>query len=228
MIPTLKKAFVDSTPVFFAFIFLGIGYGMLMEQNGFGYLWTFFISLFTFAGSAQFAMISFLTESLNPIYVFMLVLVINARHIFYGISMAKKYETTGMKKYYLYFGLTDETFTVLNAHEDDIIHDKPKYYLLVTIFHHLYWVLGSLLGAILGRILPFEILGLEFILFALFLSVYVSQMKKAKDKYPGLFGICLSLIALLLFETQFVVASMIFIIIALVLYEKKYTKKVNV
>ncbi|MGD9909716.1 MAG: AzlC family ABC transporter permease [Candidatus Izemoplasmatales bacterium] len=222
-----RKAFIDSTPVLFAYLFLGIGYGMLMEQNGYSFVYSFFVSLFTFAGSAQFAMIPLMVEGMNSIYVFILIFVINARHIFYGISMNKKYMNTNMMKYYLYFGLTDETFTVINAHEEDPCEDPKKYYFYLTLLHQLYWVTGSVLGGILGSLLPFEIIGLDFILFALFLSVYTSQMKKAKDKLPGLFGLGITLLALILVRSQFVIVSMVLILISLVIYEKEHLRRVS-
>lgn len=222
-----KKAFIHSIPVLFAYLFLGIGYGMLMEQNGYSFVYSFFISLFTFAGSAQFAMIPLMVEGMNPVYVFLLIFVINARHIFYGISMNKKYTDTHWMKYYLYFGLTDETFTVINAHEEETCVNPKKYYFFLTLLHQFYWVAGSVLGGILGSLLPFEIMGLDFILFTLFLSVYTAQMKKAKDKLPGLFGLGITLIALIIIRTQFVIVSMVLILISLVIYEKEHLRRVS-
>lgn len=221
----LKKAFIHSTPVLFAYLFLGIGYGMLMEQNGYSFIYSFFISLFTFAGSAQFALIPLLVEGMNPVYVFLLIFVINARHIFYGISMNKKYISTGKSKYYLYFGLTDETFTVINAHQDEACVNPKKYYLYLTLLHQAYWVIGSVLGGLLGSLLPFDIIGLEFILFALFLSVYTAEMKKAEDKVPGFLGLGITLLALVLLRSQFVIVSMVLILISLVIYEKLHLRR---
>jgi 4-azaleucine resistance transporter AzlC len=222
-----KKAFLHTIPVMIAFLFLGIGYGMVMEQNGYNFIWSFFISLFTFAGSAQFAMVSFLSMQVNPIYVFFIIFIINARHIFYGISMNQKYRECRNSKWYLYFGLTDETFTVLNSHDLLDIPNKKKYYLTVTILHHLYWVTGSILGGILGSVLPFEIIGLDFILTALFVSILVSQMKNAKIKVPGWIGLFISLGMVLLFKDQFIVPAMGLIILFLVLFEKSYVKKAS-
>ncbi|MDD3122403.1 MAG: AzlC family ABC transporter permease [Candidatus Izemoplasmatales bacterium] len=225
---TFKKAFIHTIPVMIAFLFLGIGYGMVMEHNGYNFIWSFFISLFTFAGSAQFAMVSFLSLQIHPIYVFFIIFIINARHIFYGISMNEKYSKCLNSKWYLYFGLTDETFTVLNSHDLSNILNKKKYYLTVTLLHHIYWVTGSVLGGILGSILPFEIVGLDFILTALFVSVLVSQMKKSKVKIPGWVGFFISLGMVLIFKDQFIVPAMVLIVLFLILYEKKYVSKAKI
>lgn len=224
---TFRKALMDSLPVMVAYIFLGIGYGMLMEQHGHSLLLTTSISLFTFAGSAQFALIGFLSAGITPYAIFFLILIINARHIFYGISMNQEYKTMGKWKWYLYLSLTDETFTILktNDHQEGI--DRKKYLLFLSSLNQFYWVLGSVLGHLLGSLIPFEIKGLEFILSALFLSAFVLQIKKKNNRVAGAIGMVVSIVCLWLFQENFVAFAMIGIVSLLLLNEFLAKKKVS-
>ncbi|PKK97310.1 MAG: branched-chain amino acid ABC transporter permease [Tenericutes bacterium HGW-Tenericutes-3] len=220
----LKKAFMINLPVMVAFIFLGIAYGMLMESNGYGPIWSFFISLLTFAGAAQFAMVAFLSLQVHPLSVFFIVLVLNARHLFYGISMLKSYQSMGKTKIYLFLGLCDETFGLVNTVTISNDKNKKKTYLYITILNHFYWVLGSTLGGLLGGLLTFEIKGLEFILTALFVSVFVSQFKKAQRKTPAYIGLIVSIISLVIFKENFIIPAMLMIIGLLLIDQKRLIK----
>ncbi|MBU1020295.1 MAG: AzlC family ABC transporter permease, partial [Firmicutes bacterium] len=212
-----KKAFIISIPVMIAFIFLGISYGMLMEENGYGPTWSFFISLFTFAGAAQFAMVAFLSIQMNPLIVFIIILVINARHLFYGISMLDEYRNYGALKWYLMGGLTDETFSLVRSIKFDEKDDKKEIYLFITLLNHSYWVIGSVLGGVLGSVLQFEIIGLDFILTALFVSVFASYLKNSKIKYPGYIGLGVSIFTLLIFQDNFIIPAMGIMVLLLLL-----------
>lgn len=218
---TLKKAFIITIPVMLAFLFLGISYGMLMEENGYGPIWSFSISLFTFAGAAQYAMVVFLSNQINPLIVFLIILVINARHLFYGISMLKEYKNFGILKFYLMAGLADETFSLVKSVKVEDGVNKKQLYFFITVLNHLYWVIGSTLGGILGSVLTFEIKGLDFILTALFVSVFVANFKNSKVKFPGYIGIGVSLISLIVFRENFIIPAMGIMIVLLILIQPK-------
>jgi len=222
----MKKMFINTLPVMVVYLSLGIAYGILMEKNGYNALWSLGTSLFVFAGAAQYALVGLLVSTISPLSVFFVILIINARHIFYGLSMLKRYEKTGFLKWYLMLGLTDETFGVLQPIQESTIEYPKSYYVYTTLLHHSYWVIGSVLGGILGSLISVEILGLDFILTALFVSVFVSQAKQSHLQKPALIGLGVSFIALLVFPSQFILISMIVMLVILVMMYRK--SEVNV
>ncbi len=212
----MKKILLHTLPVMIVYLSLGFGYGLLMQQNGYGWIWASASSLFVFAGAAQYALVSLLVASANPISVFFLILVINARHLFYGISMYSRYQKTGRYKWYLMEGLTDETFGILNSIPEDDIENPTKFYFLVTILNHSYWVLGSTLGALIGGVFNIQVVGLEFILVALFTAIFVSMVKKKDLLVPGICGLLISLLSFFFFGDQFIIVAMIGIVLFMV------------
>ena len=217
----MKRAFVYSLPVMIVYLSLGIAYGILMEANGYNALWSFFTSVFVFAGAAQYAMVGLLVSLTNPLSVFLIILILNARHLFYGISMMKKYDDLGHVKWYLMLGLTDETFGIVQPIDPKTLDNPKRFYLLTTLFNHGYWVVGSTLGGILGSLITIDILGLDFILTALFVSVFVSQAKKKDLIIPTTIGLVVSFGALLIFKEQFILPSMVLIVLSLLILASK-------
>lgn len=213
----MKKMFVNTLPVMVVYVSLGIAYGILMEANGYNFVWSLCTSLFVFAGAAQYALVGLLVSAVSPISVFFVIVIINARHLFYGLSMLKRYEKTGWLKWYLMLGLTDETFGVLQPLDEADMESPNRYYLYTTLLHHSYWVIGSVLGGLLGSIIQIEIVGLDFILTALFVSVFVSQAKKSHLVLPAVLGLGISVLSLLLFPNQFIVISMMLMVGVLLL-----------
>jgi len=224
----LKAAFPYTIPVFTGFTFLGIAYGILMSSKGYGVGWTNLMSLMVFAGSAQYVAISFLTSVFNPINAFLMTLMINARHLFYGISMLDKYKDAGKLKPYLIFGLCDETFSIVcsTAPPKDI--DKNWFYFFITLLNHAYWVLGSLLGAWAGSKISFNTTGLDFVLTALFVVIFIGQWKNKENRKPAIIGIMCSIICLIIFgQDSFIIPSMAAILIVLTIWRKGYSGKKN-
>lgn len=213
----VKRAFLDTVPVLSGYIVLGMGFGILMYSKGYGVLWSFAMSLFIYAGSMQFFAVDLLTSGATLIATAVATLMVNARHIFYGISMVDKYKGTGKKKPYLIFALTDETYSlVCTSHADKSDSERKRYYFLVSVFNHFYWVLGSVIGALLGEIIPFSTEGIEFALTALFVTVFVEQWKSTKDHAPALIGVLASVICLVLFgAADFLIPAMVLITVAL-------------
>ena len=212
-----KQAFIATLPVLSGYVVLGTGFGILLQSKGFGLGWAVAMSIFIYAGSMQYLAVDLLSGGVGLIAAGLTTLMVNARHIFYGISMIGKYMDTGWRKPYLIFGLTDETYS-LNCAEE-----KPRdYYFLVTLFNQIYWVAGSALGAVLGSVLPFSTEGIDFSLTALFITVFVEQWRSTRDHIPALIGVGASLLCLAVFGAgNFLIPAMVVITLALSVYRKK-------
>ena len=218
----IKQAFVATIPVLTGYIFLGMGFGMMLYSKGYNAIWAFFMSLTIFAGSLEYAAVDLLASGATVITTAVVSLALNARHLFYGISLVDKYK--GVKgKLYLMFGLTDETYSlVCNDTALEKVENKKRFYLLVTLFDHIYWITGSVLGALIGAILPFSTEGIDFVLTALFLTVFTEQWLSTKNHLSAISGVAASVIALLIFGAdKFLIPAMLLIATALILLRKK-------
>lgn len=216
---TFKEALIDSFTILPGYVVLGIGFGILLYNIGGGRLSCLMMSLLIYAGSMQYVMINLISSGAAIITVALMTLMVNIRHLFYGVSMLSKYENVSNKPY-LIFGLTDETFSVVVSKKDDDI-DMNKYYFLLTLFNHIYWIAGSMIGNLLGNIIPFDTTGIEFSMTALFVVIMVNQYKSSKDHIPAISGLFITFICLLLFgSNSFLIPSMIFITVFLIFYKK--------
>lgn len=212
----LKKSFIDTLPIMAGYIVLGIGFGVVLKTAGYGIGWALAMSLFIYAGSMQYAMVGLLTGGASYVTVAITTFLVNARHLFYGMSMIEKYRNTGWKKPYLIFGLTDETYSlVCNSKE------KKDYYFFVSLFDQIYWVTGSVIGSLLGAIIPFNTEGIDYSLTALFIVVMTDQWMKTKNHLPALIGLIVSVICLILCgSANFLIPSMVVILILLLTMKK--------
>lgn len=213
----LKTAFLDTLPVMAGYLVLGMGFGVLLESKGFGVLWAFCMSLFIYAGSMQYLAVSMLSPGVSLVSAAVTTLMVNARHLFYGVSMVDKYKNTGKRKPYLIFALTDETYSLVcdGEHSDD-------YYLLVSLFNHFYWVAGSVLGSLIGSLLSFNTNGIDFALTALFLTVFTEQWLSQKRHRYAVIGVSASVVCLILFGADnFLIPSMALIAVTLLILSKK-------
>lgn len=215
------KAFVDTLPIMAGYIVLGIGFGVVLKTAGYGIWWALAMSVFIYAGSMQYAMVGLLTGGASIITVAITTFLVNARHIFYGMSMIEKYHGTGKKKPYLIFGLTDETYSlVCNTNE------PVEYCFVVSIFDQCYWVTGSVIGSLLGSIIPFNTEGIDFSLTALFIVVFTDQWLKTKNHVSALVGLIVSIVCLVLCGSDnFLIPSMIVIMILLFAMKKFCVKE---
>lgn len=207
----VKKALKDTIPVFSGYMVLGMGFGILMQSKGYGVLWTFAMSALIYAGSMQYLAVDLLAGGASLLSAALTTLLVNARHLFYGISMVDRYKDAGKKKPYLIFALTDETYSlVCNT------AGSHAYCFLVSLFNQIWWVSGSVLGSLLGSVLPFSTEGIDFALTALFVTVFVEQWKSTKDHVPAIVGVVASVTCLLLFGADgFLIPAMIAITVAL-------------
>ena len=211
---TLRTAFRDTIPVMTGYLFLGFGFGILLHQSGYGVLWSFAMSLTIYAGSMQFMTVSLLTGGAGLLTAALTTLVVNARHLFYGISMVDAYRGTGKKKPYLIFALTDETYSLVSR------ESKPDhgYCFLVSLLDQIYWLTGSILGSLAGSLLPVNFEGIEFVLTALFVTIFVEQWLSTKDHGPALVGVAATAVCLLIFgKDVFLIPSMAAIAAILIL-----------
>ena len=212
----VKMAFVSTIPIFAGYIMLGIGFGILLSEKGYGPIWALFMSIFMFAGSMQYVGVDLLASGASLISSAIMTVLVNARHLFYGISMIDKYRGAGAKKFYMIFGLTDETYSLLCEAKvpDDV--DRHTYSFFVTLFDHFYWITGCVLGAVIGTVVPFEFKGVEFVLTALFVSIFTEQWLSTKDHAPALIGALSTAVCLLIFGSEnFLIHSMLVIIASL-------------
>lgn len=214
----LKAAFPHTLPVLTGFSFLGIAYGILMSSKGYGLLWTTLMSLIGFAGSAQYVAIIALTTVFNPINAFLVTLMVNARHLFYGISMLDRYKGTGKFKPYLIFGLCDETFSIVRMVDPPSGIDRRWFMFFITLLDHLYWVTGSAVGALLGGAVAFNTQGLDFVLTALFVVIFTGQWKHKQNRRPAAIGLAATALCLLILgRDHFVIPAMVTILVVLTL-----------
>ncbi len=216
----LKQSFIDTLPVMTGYLVLGFGFGIIIKVNGYGFLHAFLMSLCVYAGSMQYAAIGLFTGGASLITVALTTLMVNARHLFYGISMIDKYKNTGNKKPYLIFALTDETYSLVCTDNPKIEeNDRKKYYLFVSLLNHFYWISGSVIGALVGSFVKFNSEGIEFALTALFVTVFVDQWLNSKKHFSAIVGVLASVACLMIFgKDSFLIPSMMIIAISLCLY----------
>ena len=209
---TLKKAFIDTLPVMTGYLVLGAGFGILMSANGFSFIHSLLMSVFVYAGSLQFLGISLLKAGASYVSIALSSFLVNARHLLYGISMFTKYKDTGKRKPYLIFALTDETYSLVSRKND------KDYFFIVSLLDHIYWVSGTIIGSLLGSIISFNTEGLDFVLTALFIVIFIEQWLTSKDSFSALNGLLLSAVCLLFFgKNDFLIPSMILIVASLLL-----------
>ena len=215
---TIRQAFLKSIPVLAGYVVLGIGFGILMRDAGYGVLWTAAMSLFIYAGSLQYVGVGLLTGGASVLTSAITSLMVNARHLFYSISMIDKYKDAGQYKPYMIIALTDETYSLLCDAMTPSGVDTNQYRFLVSIFNHSYWVTGSVIGSLLGAVLPFSTEGIEFSMTALFVAAFTEQWLTTKDHVPALTGLICTLLCLIVFgKDNFLIPAMLLITLVLTL-----------
>lgn len=227
---TIKKALACASPhtipIFAGFWFLGLTYGIYMNVSGFRFWYPMLMSLTIFAGSAEFVAVSLLLGAFNPIQALTMTLMINARHLFYGISMLEKYRGTGLKKLYLIFGMCDESFSINYTAEIPEDVDRGWFMFFVTLLNHLYWFSGATLGGIFGSLIHFNTEGLDFVMTAMFVVIFMEQWTKEKRHTSALIGLGVSLLCLLLFGADgFIIPAMLAILVLLTLLRTPLEKE---
>ena len=242
----IQQAFIKSLPVMAGYIVLGIGFGILLRGAGYGVLWAFAMSAFIYAGSMQYVGVSLLTGGASILTTALTTFMVNARHLFYSISMVDRYKDAGKYKPYMIFALTDETYSLLSDGEDPFRdgaepgtggsgstggsagarEDLNKYRFWVSLFDQSYWVTGCVLGSLLGAVIPFSTKGIEFSMTALFIASFTEQWLTTRDHLPALTGLLSTLVCLVIFGAErFLIPAMLLITLILTLVRGRYGEK---
>ena len=246
----IKQAFIKSLPVMAGYVVLGIGFGILLRGAGYGVLWAFAMSAFIYAGSMQYVGVSLLTGGASILTTALTTFMVNARHLFYSISMVDRYKDAGKYKPYMIFALTDETYSLLSGGEDPFVglresEDRDEeeiragksdsigsqealnmYRFWVSLFDQSYWVTGCVLGSLLGAVIPFSAKGIEFSMTALFIASFTEQWLTTRDHLPALTGLLSTLVCLVIFGAErFLIPAMLLITLILTLVRGRYGEK---
>jgi len=223
------KAFKDTVPVMTGYIVLGMGFGIVMAKAGYGVWWTFGMSFFVFAGSMQYLAVDLLTGGASLITTALTTLMVNARHLFYGISMVDKYKVLKKEKPYAIFALTDETYSLVCSYEEQDEKKRRRYFITVSALDHFYWVAGSVIGGLIGTLADFNSKGVDFALTALFVTIFVDQWLNSKEHRAAVIGLAASVICLAVFGTNFLIPAMICIAVCLtVMHRVEIRREENV
>ncbi len=217
----LRAAFPHTVPVMLGYLFLGAAFGILLNSKGYHWGWAVLMSVFIYAGSMQFVAIGILTGPFLPLQTALMTLMVNARHLFYGISMLTKLKNMGKKKPYMIFSLTDETFSLLCSAKAPARVDKNWFLFFIAFLDQLYWVIGSAAGGIIGSLVSFNTKGIDFVMTALFTVIFLNQWEENKNHIPALVGLGVSALCLIVFGSgRFILPSMALIVLALSLLKK--------
>lgn len=219
------EAFPKTVPIMMGFLFLGMSYGIYMKVSGFSFVYPLCMSIVIFGGSLEFVAVTMLLGSFAPLQTFLMALMIQARHLFYGLALLEKYKGTGWKKPYLIFGMCDESFSINCSVQVPEDVDCGWFYFFVSLLNQSYWVCGATLGGILGSFISFNTEGLEFVMTAMFVVIFMEQWKKEKKHYTALIGVLASAGCLLLFGAEsFLIPAMICILCFLTVFRKPIEK----
>lgn len=220
---TIGVAFADCLPIMISYIVLGIGFGIVMEKSGFGFVWAVAMGISIYAGSMQFAAIPLLVSGASLVTTAIMTLMINARYFFYSISMLEEYRTIGKGKTFLTYGLSDETFSLVCIDKyKDKGYDRKTYCLAITFFNWSAGVAGCLLGGVIGSMLTVDTTGIDFAMTALFVSIFVEQWMSSKNHLAAIIGVVSSVISLVIFgPDKFLIPAMAGISVALLLMRSR-------
>lgn len=218
---TLYFAFKMSLPVLFGYLFLGSAFGIMLYEAGYNFVWAIIISLFVYAGSGQFLLVSMLTSHAALSDIAIMTFFVNSRHIFYGISFIEKFRSYSWRYPYLIFSLTDETYGVNSSFSDvpkGVNEGDARF--LIGLFDHIYWIIGSVIGSLAGQLIKIDFTGIDFSMTALFTVIFIDQMRASKSKLPGVIGIFCAIICLLIFGADKFLLSSLIVTVAILLLGK--------
>lgn len=221
----LKKAFKaawpKTIPIMAGFLFLGFSYGVYMNVSGFNFVYPMVMSAVIYGGSLEFLTVSMLLSPFAPLQVFTVSLMIQARHLFYGISMLEKFKGTGLKKFYLIYGMCDETFSVNYVADIPSDVDRGWFMFFVTLLNQIYWVAGATLGGLFGSLITFNTKGLDFVMTALFAVIFLDRLMTEKKHYTAAIGVLSALVCRLIFGADsFMLPTMGLMLLLLTAFKK--------
>ncbi|MDD2979108.1 MAG: AzlC family ABC transporter permease [Hespellia sp.] len=224
----LKKAFPCTIPVLTGYLFIGIAFGVMYAEKGYSFLWAALMSLLVYAGSGQYLAVNFFVPGISFVQVIFMTLMVNIRHIFYGISLLDKFNDMGKRKWYMVFSLTDETYSLLCTTRIPEGVDEKKFLFCIAVLDQCYWIIGSVIGGIAKSVLPFNAEGIEFAMTALFVVIFIEQWMEIRNRIPSLIGIASAVICLQIFgSANFILPTMLLIVAVLFVGKKRLDEGVD-
>ena len=225
----LKAAFPYSIPVMLGYLFIGIAFGVLFENKGYNFLWAILMSTLVYAGSMQYVAINFFTGGISLITIVCITLMVNIRHVFYGLSMIDKFKNMGKVKPYMIFSLTDETYSLLCLTDTPKDVNKNYFLFFIALLNQFYWVAGSFIGSVAGSLIAFNSEGIDFAMTALFTVIFVEQWLFCTSHIPAITGVLISVICLIIFGAEnFLLPSMLLILLVLTIFREKIESKLSI
>ena len=219
---SFRPAFRASLPIMAGYGFLGLTYGIYMHELGFSFIYPLLLAVTVYAGSAEFLLGNMLLGSFHPLQAFLMVLMVNARHLFYGLSMLERYKGLGWKKFFLVFGMSDETFALTSSAKVPDGVDRGWYLLWITWLDETYWVIGATVGGLIGPFLTFDLRGLDFVLTAMFTAIFADNWLREQDHTSSVSGLMITgLCLILLGSDRFIIPSMVVILVFLTMIKSK-------
>lgn len=229
-----KVAFPKTIPILFGYLFLGCGFGVLLAKSGYHFLWTTFTASTVYSGSMQYVAVDLLNKPFSIFNAVIMTLAVNIRHVFYGLSLIEKYKGIGAKKIYCMFGLTDETYSLVCSQYVPEYIDKGRYYFVTTLLNHCYWITGCTVGGIIGQFVEFNAKGIDFVMTALFVVIFLEQWESTKEHSPALIGVGCTALCLIIFKsfipllsTYFLIPAMICIFTALTVFRAPLERRLS-
>ena len=223
---TYRRAFPYTIPVLTGYLFIGIAFGVMFAEKGYNFLWAGLMSLLVFAGSGQYLAVNFFVPGFSIVQVVFLTLMVNIRHVFYGISLLEKFKGMGLRKWYMVFGLTDETYSLLCTTKVPYGLEEDRFIFAIATLNQSYWVIGTIIGSLMGTYIPFNSEGIDFAMTALFVVIFVEQWMECKNRIPELIGVGCAIMSIAIFGVaQFVLPSMLCMVLILVVSRKKLEDK---
>lgn len=219
----VQFAFTQSVPVMLGYIFLGIAFGLMLQDAGYGVWWAFFSSVFIYAGSMQFVLVTLLTGGASLLYSAVMTLFINGRHLFYGLSFVEKFRGMGSFYPYMIFSLTDETYSVLCGLKLPKGMNEKRVSFMIALFDHCYWITGSVLGALIGELITFDTTGIDFSMTALFVVIVLNQWLDSREHRPAILGAVLGILCLWIFgPDKFLLPALSCVVLILIGVKRKW------
>lgn len=213
-----KEAFPVTIPVMLGYLSIGIAFGLLFENAGYNFIWAFVMSLVVYAGAMQFIAISFFYGGIGLVQIALMTLIVNVRHIFYGLSFLDKFGTMGKKKWYMIFALTDETYSLLCGTTTPANIDEKKFFFFIALLNQSYWISGSVIGSLVGSFITIDTTGMDFAMTALFIVIFIDQWKSYATHIPALLGLGCTIVSLIIFGPgNLAIPAMMLITISLML-----------
>lgn len=221
-----RAAFPLTLPVMAGYLFLGLGFGILLASKGYSCLWAFFMAVIIYAGSMQYAAIDLLAAGASLITTGIMTVAIQIRHLFYGLSLIEKYRHVGKKRWMMIYELTDETYSLVATSKPPEGVDTGWFYFFISLLDHSYWIAGCTLGTLFGTLVKFNTKGVDFVMTALFIVLFINQWLDTKEHRPALIGVGSSVLCLILFgPDSFIVPAMLSILLILTIFRKTLDKE---